>query len=151
MPKHFNKPIVQHRFCTSVGSVGLRVTRKGDDCSFRVPLVANLDVHDFPKFRKMIVQMGDVVQTGWHFFQFQRAICGVFHPGTEAIKIKGFLFEAVWILIAVGQLPRITARILLVLLVVHYGDRYQLSLHVGLLYKGTNWRLKKRIFLIQSS
>lgn len=135
MPKYFDKSVVQHSFCASVGGVGFSVTRECDNRGFRIPLVANLDVDNFPEFREVIVQVGYVVQTGWHFFQFQRAIRGVLHPGTEAIKIERSLFEAVLILIAVGQLSRINARILLVLFVVHHRDGDELSLHVGLLHK----------------
>lgn len=50
------------------------MTREGDDGGFRIAFVENLDVDDFSELGKVVVQMHDVVETGRHLLQFQRAI-----------------------------------------------------------------------------
>uniref|UniRef100_A0A182TL19 Uncharacterized protein n=1 Tax=Anopheles melas TaxID=34690 RepID=A0A182TL19_9DIPT len=74
VPKHLNKPIVQHGLGTPVRDVRFRVRRKRHNCRLRIVIVPDLDVGNLPELRKVIVQVRYLVQPARNLAQLQRAV-----------------------------------------------------------------------------
>ena len=74
VPKHFDESVVQDRFGTTVGRLGLGVRRERHQGAFRVPVVRHLQVDNLPEFAEMIVEDRNVVESSRNLLHLQAAI-----------------------------------------------------------------------------
>ena len=74
VPKHFDETVVQDRFGTTVGGLGLGVRRERHQGAFRVPVVRHLQVDNLPEFAEMIVEDRNVVESSRNLLHLQATI-----------------------------------------------------------------------------
>lgn len=98
VPEHLDEPVVENGLRAFDGRIGLSVGREGDQRRLGVVLKAHLDVDNFAKLGKMVVEVSNVVEASGHFFQLKRAVGGERLARTQPLEVKLLLIGQVHLL-----------------------------------------------------